>query len=180
MINLIPNEEKKKKVKDFYFRLGVVVLILLGCAMTVAAVAIMPAYFLSSVKKNLYNSKLETEKKEVVALFDQRTLDAVNDLKNKLNLVEVATNNKYLVSNNVINQILLKKMPDIKVDGIIYENNSTNGKNINITGTAVSRERLLLFKRALEDDAAFKKVDLPISNFIKGTNIRFSIAIIPL
>lgn len=179
MINLIPNEEKKKKVKDFYFRLAVVVLALFACAMTIATVAIMPAYFLSSVKKNLYNTKLETEKKEVVALFDQQTLDVVNDLKNKLNLTESAQNNKYVVSKQVINQILLKKMPDIKLYGITYDNDSTLGRTINISGVAVSRERLLLFKRALEDDVAFKQVDLPISNFIKGTNISFSITLIP-
>jgi len=179
MINLIPNEEKKKKVKDFYFRLAVVVITLLGCVMTIGSVSILPAYFLSSVKKNLYDTKLATEKQEIVALFDQDTLDIVNDLKNKLNLVENSVLDKYIVSKQVINGILLKKTSDIKITGIGYDNNPAKGKIINLTGTAGSRERLLLFKKALEDDTLFKKVDLPISNFVKGTNISFSMTITP-
>ncbi len=179
MINLIPNEEKKKKVKDFYFRLAVIVLMLLGFAMTVGAVAIMPAYFFSSVKKNLYNTKLETEKQAVVALFNQETLDVVNDLKNKLSIVEKANKEPYLVSEKVINEILAKKLPDIKINSITYENTAAKGKSINISGAAGSRERLLQFKRALENGPAFKEVNLPISNFVKGTNITFTMTLIP-
>jgi hypothetical protein len=180
MINLIPNEEKKKKVKDFYFRLTVVVLMLLGFTMVLGSVAILPAYFFSSVKKNLYNTKLETEKKETVALFNQNTLDTINDIKNKLSLIERTNKDPYLVSEKVINQILLKKMSDIKITGITYESTADKGKIITIAGTAVSRERLLLFKKALEDDVAFTKVDLPISNLVRGANIKFSMTLIPL
>jgi hypothetical protein len=179
MINLIPNEEKKKKVKDFYFRLTVVFLTLLGVMMTMASVAILPAYFLSSVKKNLYNTKLETEKKEVSIQEDEATLSAISDLKNKLSLIESSKTKKYLISEEVINQILLKKTSDIKISGISYDFDASKGKTIKISGTASSRERLLLFKRTLEDGGTYKKVDLPISSFVKGTNINFSIVLTP-
>ena len=71
-------------------------------------------------------------------------------------------------------------MPDIKINQISYENNLLKGKIINIKGSAVSRERLLLFRLAFENDANFKDVDLPISNFIKGSNIQFNLSLIAL
>jgi|SRR3989344_4831135 len=179
MINLIPNEEKKKKVKDFYFRLSIVFFVALGFSMVVACVAILPSYFLSSAKKNLINTKLETQKKEPVTLLDQETLATVSNLKSKLKLIEDSKQNEYLISEDVISKIVLKKMPDIKITEIVYSNTPAKGKMITVNGTAPSRERLLLFRQALEDDSAFKKVDLPISNFIKGSNIRFSLNLIP-
>lgn len=179
MINLIPNEEKKKKVKDFYFRLSVAFFMVLGCSMIIATVAVTPSYFISLEKKNFINTALENQKNELVPLFDQKNLLTFSDLKNKLKLIETAQQKKYIVSEQVINEILLKKLPDIKITEIIYDSTSTLGKTIIVNGTAASREKLLLFRKALEDDVAFKKVNLPISNFIKGSNIKFSFNLIP-
>ena len=72
-----------------------------------------------------------------------------------------------------------EKMPDIKITQIQYRNESIKGKTISISGVASSRDRLLLFKRELENNIAFKKVDLPISNFVKGSNIKFSLGLTP-
>ena len=178
MINLIPNEEKKKKLKDFYFRLLVTSFMVFGVSIFIATAAILPAYFFSSVKKNLTEIKLERQKNNPVPLLDQKTLNTVKDLNTKLNLVEKAQKNRYLVSQNIINNIILEKMSDIKITQINFSND-IKGKIVTISGTASSRERLLLFKQALTDNVAFKKVDLPISNFVRGSNIKFSLSLIP-
>ncbi|MBI2630651.1 hypothetical protein HYW73_00335 [Candidatus Nomurabacteria bacterium] len=179
MINLIPNQEKKKKGKDFYFRLGVVFLAAIGFCVLVAILSILPSYFLSSVEKNLAYEKLEIQKREPVPAVDQDSLKTVEDLNEKILLINASEKNTYLVSQKIISEIILKKMPDIKINRINYENNSVTGKEISINGVAPSRGRLLLFRRALEDDVAFKKVDLPVSNFIKGSNIEFYLKLIP-
>ena len=102
-------------------------------------------------------------------------------------LIENAENNKFVVSEKVINALAAKKMPSIKITGIAYENTMSSSpdeepmevKKIHIEGTAPSREVLLLFRKALEDGAVFKQVDLPISNFIKGSNIQFFLSLTP-
>ncbi|OGI92480.1 hypothetical protein A2933_01045 [Candidatus Nomurabacteria bacterium RIFCSPLOWO2_01_FULL_46_18] len=184
MINLIPNQEKKKKVRDFYFRLTTVTLFVFSLAVLIALVAMLPAYFLSSVKQNLAAEKLGSQSIEPVPLLDQKTQTIVDDLNSRLNLIEQAEENKYLVSVKIINEIMLKKMPDIKITQILYETEAKGlpaqaGKKISVRGIARSREELLLFRRALEDNIAFTKVDLPISNFVKGSNIQFSLILIP-
>ena len=119
------------------------------------------------------------QKSEPVPLPDQQTLLAIKDLNNKLTLIENAQNNKFVISEKVINAIILKKIPKIKITDISYENDSLKGKKISIQGNAPSREILLLFRQALEDSVAFKQVDLPISNFVKGSNIQFYLSLIP-
>ncbi len=179
MINLIPNEEKKKKVKDFYFRFTVVFFTTIGFSMIVASTLLLPSYFISSVKKNIINTKLELQKQEPVPTLDSETLKALSDLNEKLNLAEKNNKEKYIVSTHVVNEVILKKMFDIKITRIAYSNAVNIGKIITVNGVAVSRERLLLFRKALEDDPAFSKVNLPISNFIKGSNIQFSLTLTP-
>jgi hypothetical protein len=145
----------------------------------VASVLILPSYFLSYVEKNTTNASLELQKNEPVPLLDQDTLVTVKDLKNRLNLVENAQKNQAFFSQKIINEIFLEKTAGIKITGIFYQNDSKSGKKINISGKASNREILLSFRLALENNESFSKVDLPISNFVKGSDIEFNLSLIP-
>lgn len=180
MINLIPKEEKGKMARVFYYKLVVLLLLALGTSFLIILAAILPSYFLSSVKNNIVNAKLETQKSEPVPLPDQQTLLVIKDLNNKLSLIEHAENSKFTISEKVINAIISKKMADIKITDISYENDPLKGKKVGIQGIAPSREVLLSFRLALENDKLFKQVDLPISNFVKGSDIQFYLSLIPL
>jgi hypothetical protein len=123
------------------------------------------------------------QKNQPVPAIDQQTLLSIEDLNNKLDIIKNAEENKFVISEKVINAIILKKMPSIKITEISYEDDSLKGqeviKKISIRGNAPSREVLLSFRQALEDSVSFKQVDLPISNFIKGSNIQFYLSLIP-
>lgn len=180
MINLIPNEEKKKMSRDFYLRLATLSFVMLSVSLLVASIAILPSYFLSSAEKNFIDQNIQLQENKNVSLSDQNALMAVRDLKNKLALVEKAEKNKSDFSQKIINEILLKKIQNIKITEIVYKNNSQNDRKINVSGRASSRETLISFRRILEDNPAFSKVDLPISNFVKGSNIKFYLSLIPI
>ncbi|KKR79307.1 MAG: hypothetical protein UU24_C0012G0017 [Candidatus Nomurabacteria bacterium GW2011_GWA2_40_9] len=181
MLNLIPNQEKHKIKKDFYFRLLIVFFLVMGVSFIIAAFSIAPYYLFSSQKKNFSMERLETQKRLPLPVFDAQTNKLVEDINLKLGLMEnVNKTDKFVVSVKVINEIILKKMPDIKITSISYEDNVIKGKTLSVKGSAPSRDKLLLFRLALENDVNFEKVDLPISNFIKGTNIQFNLTLIPL
>lgn len=187
MINLIPKAEKKKKIIGFYYKLIVLFFVVGSFAFFVVSAATLPSYFLSSVRKNIANVKIETQTKEQVPLPDQKTLSVIKDLNSKLDLIESTKNNKFTVSEKVINAVILKKIPGITITDISYVNNPSQGssaiktgKKISIQGNASSREVLLLFRNALENSATLKQVDLPISNFVKGSNIQFYLSLMPL
>lgn len=179
MINLIPNQEKKKMVKDFYFRLLVVFFMMLGFSIFIASAAILPSYFLSVAKKNVATLRLESQKNEPIADLDKKTLTAIEDLKKKLALFQKAKGEKFSVAEKAFKEIASRKTSGISVEKIYYENSAQDGKKISVQGKASSREQLVLFGKALEDDSAFKEVDLPISNLIKGSNIEFYLTLIP-
>ncbi len=187
MINLIPKEEKKKLVKNLYYRLVILFLFVISMSSLVIAVSMLPAYFLASTRNSIVNKKLELQKNEPVPLPDQETLKVIKDVNSKINLVNSAETNKFSVSERVINSIILKKLPGIQITDISYLNSTPDGmgadvlqaRKISIQGNAPSRELLLMFRQALEDTSNFKQVDLPISNFVKGSNIQFYLSLIP-
>lgn len=178
MINLIPNQEKKEKVKDFYFRLAVVALFMLSAVVAVAIVAMLPAYLLSSVKKSSTEVRLAGSV-DPNGPEDTELQKLSQDLRSKLILVEHAETDKYLVSAKVIREILLRKSPGMKITEISFEKSPDESKKASVRGTAGSREELLRFRQALEESLVFEKVDLPISSFVRGTDIQFTLTLIP-
>ncbi len=180
MINLLPIEEKKEAKKDFYYRFTVLSFVMLIFLIVISIIAILPSYFISLEKKISINQKLEVQKNEIMPEIDQKAQVIIKNLDEKLSLLEKARKNKYIFSQNVVNEIILKKGSGIKINRIFFENDSLEGRKVNINGVAQDREKLLLFRRALEDDILFKYVDLPISNFVKGSNIEFNLNLISI
>ncbi len=180
MINLIPNQEKKKMVRDFYYRFVILFLLMLSAAALVATAALLPAYFLSVSKNNIVDQKLEAQKKEPAPASNGETLAMIKGLNLKLNLIENAQKEKFTVSDRVVKAVILEKVPGISITQISYDSDPTKGKKISMSGEASSREVLLAFRQALEQDPTFKSVILPISNFVKGTDIQFSLSLVPV
>ncbi|MDR3519723.1 MAG: hypothetical protein P4L63_02455 [Candidatus Pacebacteria bacterium] len=180
MINLIPKEDKKKMAMAFYYRLLVLFLVMFSFAMFIASVALLPAYFASTTKDSIAELKLETQKNTTVPLLGQESLTAIQDMNNKLSLVEKAEENKFPISKNIISDIISSKTSDIKITQILYTDDPTVGKQITILGTAPSRESLLSFEQSLENNPAFKNINLPISSFIKDSNLQFNLTLSPV
>lgn len=179
MINLIPTEEKKRMKTYFWVRLLTIGFIVFGCSILIGAVALLPAYFHVTVKNSLAKEKSKAQQETPLGATESQIIGEVNDLNKKLELIEKSRQAEFVISERVINNVVEKKMPDIKITEIGYEYNATKGKEIRISGEALSRERLLLFRLALERDPAFKKVDLPVSNFVRGSNIHFFLTLVP-
>ena len=152
---------------------------MLGVSASVASVVILPSYFITSVEGRSAQAKLKLQEEKSVSLSDQNALETVEDLKRKLKLIRNAEKNKFIFSEKVINEIVLEKVSNIKITEILYENKGESGGMIKVAGSASSREALISFRHALEDNSNFSKVDLPVSNFIKGSNIKFYLSLIP-
>jgi hypothetical protein len=179
MINLIPKEEKKRLRKDFYFRLIGLFFVMIDICILVAMIGILPSYVAASMKQAVVDSKLGAQKTEEIPLLDQQTLSMITDINAKLKVIENAEKSKFSVSQKIINPILANKRADIKITQISYGDDPVMGKKVDVEGIAPSREVLLLFSQTLRNDPNFKNIDLPISNFVKGSNIQFSLSLIP-
>ena len=171
----MPTEEKKRKAKEFYFRVAVLFCYMLGFVIVIAAVAILPAEFLSIQKMNLANQKLQAFTAEPVLQVDQDTTNALATLNTELNTISTAEKDQFLVSQNIIKEVIIDKMPNIQITEFFYTNDPVKGNITTIRGIAADRQALLSFKQTLGSDPAFSSVDLPIANFVKDTDIDFSL-----
>ncbi|MBP6866035.1 MAG: hypothetical protein KBC12_00630 [Candidatus Pacebacteria bacterium] len=179
MINLIPNEEKKKMAKDFYFRIVVMFFTVLSLSLIIGSFALLPSYMLSSEKQKFVKQRLDLQSYMPLPASSQDVLDVARSLNTKFKIIDDANENKFDVSERVIKKIVAKKTPGIKITQISYKTDNFGEKSISIRGSATSRDTLLSFSQSLDKDSEFKKVDLPISNFIKGSDIQFFINLIP-
>lgn len=165
-------------VRGFYYRLLILSLAILCACTAIVIVAILPSYLLSALKSRVAQARLEAQKAQPAPSFGDETLAVIKDLNKKLSIIENGQNNALNVSDKVIKAVILKKSSNIKITEISYQV-SPGGGQISISGTAPSREELLSFRQALDDDPLFKNVDLPISNFVKGSDIQFSMSLAP-
>jgi hypothetical protein len=137
-----------------------------------------PALFYASLEKKLISDQFAKDTNKLTFDLNQANKNAVENLEKKILLIKQAQNNKFLVSENVIDNLLAKKINGILINEINYTKDPNKGNLVNIRGQASSRERLLTFKNSLAQDPNFKNVDLPISNFIKSTDIEFNLVLI--
>ena len=174
MINLIPTEQKKETKSNLFIRIFIVCFCALIISFLSASVFLLPAYLYSYSKANTIEKKLEVQKSEEMPKIDQDAQKAIGELNGKLDLIEKFINNKYIVSEKIISELVLKKTEGIKIRKISYVNDQSSGKKIIIGGIANDREALLLFRKSLESSENFKDIELPISNFVKGRDIDFT------
>ncbi len=187
MINLIPNEEKKKMEKDFLCRLAAFSLLMLGSSVLVGLFLLLPSYVLSSIQASSVADKIKLQEAEnAFSESDMNTLQTVETLRKKIAVVEEAEKNKNIFSRTVLDEILSRRTGGIKIIGVYYKNEASTpagkdgrGEIVNVAGTAADREALIRFRESLEAGAAFSKVELPISNLVRASNITFTLTLTP-
>jgi Tfp pilus assembly protein PilN len=179
MINLIPKEQKKKMTVDFYYRLAILFLLLGSFCVFVATAALLPAYFISAKKNSIVNAKLQIQKDEPLSTSGEQSLATVKDVNSKLGIVESGENNQFVISTKIIDAVISDKTPGIQITQISYQNDPTTGRKVTLVGIASTRAALLSFEQALQNDPGFKNVDLPISNFVKESDLQFDLTFTP-
>jgi hypothetical protein len=100
----------------------------------------------------------------------------IRDINNKILLLTSTSDGTQLLPSQTIQGILTTKTPAIKIIGITYESTAALDRIV-LTGTALDRDSLALFAEDLKKDPTFTNVTLPISSYVKSTNIDFSIVI---
>lgn len=173
MINVLPEEQKKDLRKRYFMRLVSAYIFLFGLLAFIATFLILPSYFFSNSKEKLLNVELELFDQENPNLFIDDLQKNINDINRKLNLL---SNDK--IQQNVI-EGSVSDFLRIKREGIllykIFYTTIDNGFRIDISGIAKDRTSLNKFKTEIESSGLYTEIDLPISNFVKPTDIEFNI-----
>jgi hypothetical protein len=171
MINLLPDKEKKKVRLEYLFRTLSVIAFFVMLAGIVFLAFMTPSYFLTKYRIDDLANRLGEAKR----------LAGSNADKDKLNskLAEIKEKISYLKPSDdpdiaqIFSSIIRDKNSNIKIKNLSFQAGDIG--EIKIGGVSSDRDSLKQFGGALKNDALIKNIDLPISDFAKGSNIDFSI-----
>jgi hypothetical protein len=173
MINLLPENQKNNIDREYTFRRWAVWLTVILILVVIAFILMVPAY-ISSIYKNkaamLNETKASTTGTTTAEIAFKKQLDNAKVL---VRVLKPADTQPLLLSH--VMPILLKdKTGENSITDIFYTNNGNGNATISVKGIAKTRESLSHFTDALAHEPGIVKVDVPVSNFAKESNIIFS------
>lgn len=173
MANLIPPDAKKKVKLEYWVRVFSVWMLLLGFALWVVMVLLLPSWV-------LVNDQLDTFTRwhqKVDQNNDQFTASE-NDIKYANQVASVLkTNNNFVMFSDLIEEVKQEGGEGIGLTEYSLSRKGGVIEGFSITGVASSRKTLADFKTRLEHNDTFVGVELPLSNLAKDVNIPFNIKI---
>jgi len=176
-VNLLPQEEKELLVQEEKWKLILILEIIL------LAFFISLALILFSIKTYI-SGQVEAQK----ILLSQKELDAphIQQLEKNIkdnNLIFAQLHSFYQERISVtgalekISQVLPEKLYLSTLNfTVLTSQQSKYSAQISLSGFAPTRELLLEFKERLEGQEHFKEVYFPASNWLKPTDINFSVS----
>jgi Tfp pilus assembly protein PilN len=173
MFNLLPKVNKNAIRREYRIRLAVVSLWLLFAALLISSLLLLPALLLSSEKERAAQERfaaLEASAKR----GDEAGFDAaLRDAESRLSVLQSEAPKSLL--HELLTRIVSSKNDRVSLTNFSFIKGADGRHEIAVSGAAKSREALRSFIQALERTNAFSRVDAPISNFVKDTDINFEI-----
>lgn len=173
MFNLLPKTEKETIRREYRVRLAVVCLWLSFAVFIAASILLFPSFLLSSDKEKTAQEHFETLSKSV-GRSNAAELDAtLRDAKSRLALLSRASPKMFL--HELLTLIVSIKTDRISLTRFAFVSPAEGKREVDIVGVGKDRAALTAFIKALERTGLFEKVEVPISNFAKDTDIDFSV-----
>jgi uncharacterized protein (DUF2225 family) len=136
-----------------------------------------PSFFFVKYKNDTLNSQLESNKQKSISKGE----DSLIFIKNVNTLSSVFSDNTLsgLSYSDIIKKVTYLKNSDIKIISIVMiKENQVGDKKILVSGIATNRDSLSLYERDIKIDGTFDSVTFPVSNFIKSSDLEFSVTLI--
>ena len=175
MFNLLPENLRKEIVKEYRFRLSIIIILFVIIIQLSFLVFLFPSWLTSFYKEKDFSARGDEADRSLLSLDISSTTAYIKSLNSTLSVIDNSLDYPEFVP--IINEVLSKKTTGIRLSSINYSADSKTAGTLNITGMSDKRDTLVSFVDKLKDVSYLKKVDLPISNLAKDKNIDFSINI---
>ena len=177
MSNLLSPQEIKHIKLLYRKRVIVVAFRLLIVLSIIAGVCLVPSYIYSKQEESdLLATKAMYEQRETGEL-KQSLISAINDINTRLTGFNETTFSSPIVA-SFIDPIMKARVASVYISKLDYATTAnTSVASVEIAGVATSREDILTFAGNLKNIPGVTAVDVPITNFIKESNMPFTITI---
>ena len=173
MINLLPKQQKKELAQEFKFRLTLSALTLSFIIVFMGLLFLTPLFFYArnhevQLEEELIRTR-ELTKNEI-------TTEANEIIKNvKIKVKSMGDyEHSFLVTEKVLDKVLSHTLGEVSLRKITYLEKDGK-KGVGLEGIAPSREVLKNFVYRLGSDTSLQNVTIPLSNYLKGADLQFTI-----
>lgn len=182
MINLLPHAQKKELERAYILRVVTLYILVAGCIALCGLVLLFPLYIVSVSKRQVVESQVASLSSQKNTTKEELN-SIISDINAKLAIFSDPTQQFYF-SKDIVVPVLAKQNSGVSITTISYANDpaasataasSAPIRSVIVSGVAKDRESLLQFENNLKQNTAFTGVDVPISNFVSGSNINFNI-----
>lgn len=174
---LLPEKEMRRLRREYRVRVFIFLLFFISCAITVGIGFLIPSYILS------YNQEKESIKK-IESIQKDREVSGIDNILKELSnssdlLKKLKVDENPVIFSDIIKIVLNYKSGGVSIQAIQITKNTEASSTVEmiLQGKATTRERVLEFKKKLEQDERIVKVELPISDLAKSKDLVFSIRI---
>jgi len=148
--------------------LGAVFLVMLF-----AAIFLLPSFILSQSKAQNADAKATT----AVAKSDSVASDLPAQIEVVNKLVATLKPEQYALPSSFVDMLTKDKTPENTISFISYARDASGAIAVSVNGVARRRQSLVAFTDNLGKEPGIGKIDVPVSNFTKDTDISFSFTI---
>lgn len=175
-INLLPEDRQRALRRDYFLRLGVVIIALLIALVLAAAILLVPTYVFLAESARAKESRLASID-SVLSSYGGAALSAqLAALSDDASTLEALADAPSVSA--VIRNTLAIPRPGITISGFVYSPGAgQNSDTIAISGTAATRDALRNYQLALQSAPFARSADLPISAYAEDTDIAFTITV---
>ncbi len=181
MFNLLPHIHKEFIRKEYSMRRMIVWLTLVFVVLLISLVLLMPSYLLSRVRageaadelahtKSLLEGALmpaEVTKEIAVAIGHAQELRPFKEGNSAYDIIKIFEIKPATIKLTSVSYSLPADVPDF----------APAQPKIILKGIAPSRDSLTSFGKLIENREEFASVEIPVSSFVKETNIDFSMTV---
>jgi len=176
LTNLLPLERQRALSREYFLRLGVVVIVLITVLIIVAGLLLLPTYLYltkSAVTKQVHLTNVES------------ILSSSNEAELSVRLTALSRDAAILSAledtpsaSAILRSALAVPRVGITVTSLAYTpaEKGTPG-TLGISGVAATRDALRAYQLALQKDPLAAAANLPVSAYAKDTNISFTIIV---
>lgn len=155
-------------------RLLTVVLFFLSSLFLVASVFLFPSFISLFIDKQFLESQSQKIKHDISVKNNKGLLESLASIQTNLSYIDIQKTSLY----DTLLYVLERKPKDIKITKFNYVKGDTDNSSLSLEGYADTRDSLLSFSQKLESEKKFAKIELPISNLAKQSDIVFSLTIL--
>ncbi len=174
---LLPEDEIKSLRREYRIRLIIIFLFFISIAVVIGILSLFPAYLAVYSPDTWALARYDEQQvnKQLISTEEmQKQLARTQMIVQKITVAEDSAGYADMVEN-----ILSHRTGKISITSFDLSRSAgtTTSAVAVITGKASSREALINFKKNLEGDTRFKKVELPLSDLAKNRDIKFTLTI---